>query len=254
VDGDGVAVGGGVTKEEGAEIRGEMVSIGKGGKWISEGRSGVKHGIVGPHWGAFGPFGLFSRAGRVFFAIVWSLFIILLGLVVMAIARRHVDAVCSTARREAFKMGLVGLVTEILVLPVIVLFCVTIIGIPIGLVVMPLLLAVAMLLGYTGVGLAVGERFAGGNGKSAYWSVAMGILFLQAGWIISAIVRLPGGILGSLGWVIAFLGWAVIYIAVTVGLGAVVMTRFGTRPYPRPPETAVVGAPAAPAPPAAPAV
>jgi hypothetical protein len=254
VDGDGVAIGGGVTKEPGAVIRGEMVSIGKGGNWVTEGHGGVKH-VFGPrtHFGPFGPFGIFSRAGRLFIFIVWTLFVILLGLIVVAVARRHVENVCVTAKKETFKMGLIGLLTEVLLVPVIGLFCITIIGIPIGLVVVPMLFTLAMLLGYTGVGLAVGERFTGGNGKSVYWSAAMGILLLQATWIVSAIVRLPGGILGSIGWVIAFLAWAVIYVAVTVGLGAVVMTRFGTRlPHAVAPAPQYIAAPAPP-PPAAPA-
>jgi len=224
-----------VYKDPGAVIRGQMVSIGKGGKWVNgqhvSGRFFHPNGF---------PFGLFTRVGRLFLHIVGTLLIILLALVVAAVARRPVENVCMTAKKEAFKMGLIGLGVEVLVLPVIVLFCITIIGIPIGLVAIPLVLALAVLLGYTGVGLAVGERFAGaGNGKSIYWSIVVGMLILEALKIVSALVRLPGGVLGMMGWVIAFVGWAVIYVAATVGLGAVVMTRFGTRPaapVPPPPQ------------------
>jgi len=226
VDGDGVSIGGGVYKDPGAVIRGQMVSVGKGGKWVNG-----QH-VSGRFFHPTGfPFGLFTRVGRLFLFIVCTLLLILLALVVAAIARRPVENVCMKAKKEAFKMGLVGLAAEVLVLPVIVLFCVTIIGIPIGLVAIPLVLALAMLLGYTGVSLAVGERFAGaGNGKSIYWSLVVGILVLEGLKLVSALVRLPGGVLGMMGWVIAFIGWAVIYVAVTVGLGAVIMTRFGTRP------------------------
>jgi hypothetical protein len=179
--------------------------------------------------------------------------------------------VCLKAKKETFKMGLIGLATELLVLPVIVLFCITIIGIPIGLVAIPLVMALAMLLGYTGIGLAVGERFTGGSnggvsgmvgtsssngvGKSVYWSVVVGLLILQALLVISALVRLPGGVIGMIGWVIAFVGWAVVYVAVTVGLGAVVMTRFGTRsPLAAGPQAAAPfsSGPAAPQPPTPP--
>ncbi|HVP58060.1 MAG TPA: hypothetical protein VMU02_08155, partial [bacterium] len=250
IDGDGVAVGGGVYKDPGAVIRGQMVSIGKGGKWMTN-----EH-VMGrfAHPNRF-PFGVFTRVGRLFLLIVWTLLIILLGLVAVAIARRPVENVCARAKKEAFKMGLIGLLAEILIAPVIVLFCVTIIGIPIGVIAIPLVLALAMLLGYTGVGLAVGDRFAngGGTGRSIYWSIAVGILILQALWIISALVRLPGGILGAIGWVIAFIAWAVIYVAVTVGLGSVIMTRFGTRgPRAAAPAPAGFG-PASPMPPAPPA-
>ena len=226
IDGDGVSIGGGVYKDPGAVIRGQMVSIGKGGRWVN----GQHVSSRFFHPTGF-PFGLFTRVGRLFLFIVWTLLIILLALVVAAIARRPVENVCMKAKKEAFKMGLVGLAAEVLVLPVIVLFCITIIGIPIGVVAIPLVLALAMLLGYTGVSVAVGERFAGaGNGKSIYWSLVVGILILEGLKLVSALVRLPGGFLGMIGWVIAFIGWAVIYVAATVGLGAVIMTRFGTRP------------------------
>jgi hypothetical protein len=212
-----------------------MVSVGRGGKWING-----RH-VQGPNFHPrLFPFGLFSRVGRLFFAIMWTLLLVLLGLIVAAVARGPVENVRLRAKREAFKMGLIGLLAEVLILPVIVLFCMTIIGIPLGVVAIPLLLALAMLLGYTGVGLAVGERFANGSGRSIYWSVAMGIFLLQALAIISAIVRLPGGPIAVFGWVIAFIGWAVIYVAATVGLGAVITTRFGTRvpkPVEQPPVT-----------------
>ena len=165
-------------------------------------------------------------------------------MLVTAVARRHVGNVCVKAKKDAFLTGLIGLGVEVLLIPVIVLFCITIIGIPIGLVVIPLLFALAMLLGYTGVGLAVGERIANGSGKSPYWSVAMGVLLLQALVIISGLVRLPGGPLRVFGWILAFLGWAIIYVAATVGLGSVIMTRFGTRA----PKIEPQGTPQAPAP------
>ncbi|MFH1219084.1 MAG: hypothetical protein V1694_01350 [Candidatus Eisenbacteria bacterium] len=220
VDGDGVAIGGGVTKEPGGVIRGQMVSIGKGGHYLN--------GQWFPHARHF-PYGVFSRTGRLVTLILWTLLLILLALLVTAVARRHVGNVCVKAKKDAFLMGLIGLGVEVLIIPIMILFCITIIGIPIGIVVIPLLFGLALLLGYTGVGLAVGERIANGSGKSPYWSVAMGVLMLQALVLISGLVRLPGGPLRIIGWILAFLGWAVIYVAATVGLGSVIMTRFGTR-------------------------
>lgn len=222
VDGDGVAIGGGVSRETGGEVRGETVSIGKGGDWGGEWVNGryIRHHRF--------PWGFFSRGGRLLVWIVWSVVLILLTLLVMAVARRPVENVCSRARHEAFKMGLIGLAAWLLVGPAIVLFLVTIIGIPIGLVVIPLLFAVALLLGYTGVGLAVGERIGGSAGRSAYLNLALGVLALQGVSIIAGIMRIPGSWLGVLGWIVAVVGWAVIFVASTVGLGAVIMTRFGT--------------------------
>ncbi|MFZ1947333.1 MAG: hypothetical protein WAW06_07275 [bacterium] len=222
VDGDGVAIGGGVSREAGGEVRGETVSIGKGGDWAGEwvnGRYMRHHGF---------PWGFFSRGGRLLIWIVWSAVLVLLALLVLAVARRPVENVCAKARSEAFKMGLIGLAAWLLVGPAIVLFLITIIGIPIGLVVIPLLFALALLLGYTGVGLAVGERIGGSSGRSAYFNLALGIIALQGVTIIAGIMRIPGSWLGIMGWIVGVVGWAVIFVASTVGLGAVIMTKFGT--------------------------
>ena len=220
IDGDGVAVGGGVNKETGAVIRGETVSIG----------GGPASYCLGINKGPFYFGNIFSRAGRLFLRIVWTVLLIVLGLVVVAVVRRQVDNVCVRARKETLKMGLIGLLTEVLVVPVMLLFIVTIIGIPIGLVVIPLVFALALLLGYVGVGVAVGDRFRNGTQRSVYASVAIGILMLEALAIFGGILRLPGGAIGVVGSIIIFIGWAVIYVAATVGLGAVIMSKFGTKP------------------------
>jgi hypothetical protein len=258
IDGDGVAIGGGVTKEAGAVIRGETVSIGKGGNWSGvwkDGRYIAPHRLSRFHpYGPF-PWALFSRTGRLFFWVLWTIVIILLALVVTAVVRRPVENVSSRAKGEAFKMGLIGLLVWVLLFPAMVLLAITIIGIPVA-ILLPMVYILALLMGYTAVGLAVGERFSGGNGKSPYMSVALGILMLQGLSIIAAIIRLPGSWLGAVGFVVAVVGWAVIFVASTVGLGAVVMTRFGTR-RPKPAEVQAgtgMQAPQPPFGPAAPAV
>ena len=68
-----------------------------------------------------------------------------------------------------------------------------------------------------------------GRGRSPYVAVVVGIVMLQALAIIGGILRLPGGAIGALGTIVSIIGWAVIYVAATVGLGAVIMSRFGTK-------------------------
>lgn len=244
IDGDGVAIGGGVHREPGAVIRGESVSVGKGGNWSGywkDDRYIGRNLPYLPHRSPF-PWGLFSRTGRLLMWIIWTLVVVLLAALVTLVARRPVETISIKARREAFKMGLIGLIAWLLLGPVMLLFIVTIIGIPVGLIVIPLLFCIALLVGYTAVGLAVGERFIGGNGKSPYASVMLGIVMLQAINIIAGIVRLPGSWLGVLGWIIAAIGFAVIFVAATVGLGAAIMTRFGTA-KPKPAEGVTFVAP-----------
>jgi hypothetical protein len=231
IDGDAVVVGGGINKEPGAKVRGETVGIGSG-----------------PGFSVGRPFfagNIFSRGGRLFIFIMWTILLIVLGLIIIAVARGAVEKVTVRARKEAFKMGLIGLLAEVLLIPVILLFVITIIGIPIGVIVIPLVFALALLLGYVSVSYAVGARLGNGHGRSIYASMALGLIALQGLAILGGIVGLPGGSMNLVGNIICYIGWAVIYVAGTVGLGAVIMSKFGTAEYK--PKAAVAPAHSGPA-------
>jgi hypothetical protein len=215
VEGDAVSVGGGVEKEEGARVHGETVSVGPGRGFRPE-VPAFSHGV-------------FSRGGRLAIFILWTIMVIILGLIIMAVFRRGVENVCERARKEAFKMGLIGLLAEVLLLPLMLLFIVTIIGIPIGIFVLPLVFALAVLFGYVGVSYAVGSRLGNGHGRSPYLSMTIGVIVLAGLAILGGLIGLPGGSVHIIGRLVGFIGWAVIFVAATVGLGAVIMSRFGTR-------------------------
>ena len=173
--------------------------------------------------------------------MIWTVMVIVLGLIIMAVFRRGVDNVCVRARKEAFKMGLIGLLAEVLLIPAMLLFVVTIIGIPIGLFVLPLVFALAVLFGYIGVSYAVGARLGNGHHRSMFVSMALGVIALQALAILAGIISLPGGSLHVIGKIVGFIGWAVIYVAATVGLGAVIMSKFGTAELAPKPAPAAAG-------------
>ena len=217
IDGDAVSVGGQVTKEPGGIVRGETVSVGSG--------TGYPLGL---HHGPCFSGGIFSRGGRLFGFVMWTIFLVILGLITIAVAKRPVERVCELSRKEAFKMGLIGLLVQVLLLPAMALLFVTVIGIPVAIFVIPLVLAFALLLGYVGVSLATGERIGNGHGRSLYASMIIGLLILQGLVILGSLIGLPGGSLGLVGKPIWVIGCAVIYVASTVGLGAVIMSRFGT--------------------------
>jgi len=238
IDGDAVSVGGQVTKEPGGIIRGETVSVGSG--------TGYPLGL---HGGPCFSSGIFSRSGRLFLLVMWTVILVILGLAVTAVARRPAERVRDLSRKEAFKMGLIGLLVQVLLLPAMALLFVTVIGIPVAIFVVPLVLAFALLLGYVGVSHAIGERIGNGHGRSPYWSVTIGLLILQALWVAGLLIGLPGGGLGLVGTTIKVIGYAVIYVASTVGLGAVIMSKFGTKDM-QPATTVEFQAP--PAPPQAP--
>jgi hypothetical protein len=77
--------------------------------------------------------------------------------------------------------------------------------------------------------------------------MAIGVVALYALVILGHVVGLPGGSFSMVGSVIGFVGWAVVYVAATVGLGAVVMSKFGTKAWEPKPPVAVGAVPAAPA-------
>jgi hypothetical protein len=214
VDGDGVSVGGSVEKESGGVVRGETVSIGFGPGWCK-----------GP--GFF--LGSFFSAGRRFLLLVmWLIILMVLGALLIAVVRRPVDIVSDRVRKEAFFNGLIGLLAWVLVIPVMVLLVVTIVGIPIAILV-PFIFAIMMLLGFIGVSVATGQKFVVTTNGSAYRSMAVGVVLLYGLVILGSLLKFGPGPIHFAGSVIGFIGWAIVFVAVTVGLGAVITSRFGTR-------------------------
>ncbi len=218
IKGDAVAVLGMVTKEPGGMVRGQTVSVGRG--TATRPRFHPLGGVGG---------GIFSRGWQLAGKLAFTVLLIIVGALIIAVAGVGVDRVTDAATKSAFKMGLIGLLAEVIIAAVIAVFAITIIGIPISMLV-ALGALVAFLLGYTGVSVAIGRRWGNHSERSKYVSLMIGVVFLQALTILGGILRLSGGAVGAFGYVASLIGWAVVYVAATVGLGAVVMSRFGTRP------------------------
>jgi hypothetical protein len=213
VDGDGVSVGGSV-ENEGGVIKGETVSVGIGKGWLK-----------GPGFfmGSF-----FSSARRLLVLILWLIILIVLGALLLAVVRRPVDIVSDRVRREAFFNGLIGLLVWVLLIPIIVLLAITVIGIPVAILV-PFIFVIMMLLGFIGVSAAAGQKFVAGENGASYASMAAGVIILYSLVILGALLKLGPGPMHFAGSIIGFIGWAIVFVATTVGLGAVVTSRFGTR-------------------------
>lgn len=212
IEGDGVSVGGSVQKEGGV-IRGETVSVGFG-SWDS-----------GP---GFMMSSFFSAGKRLLLLIMWLIVAMVLGVILIAVVRKPVDIVSDRARKDAFFSGLIGLLVLVLFVPVMVLLVVTIIGIPIA-VLIPFVFAIMMLLGFTGVAIAAGGKFVPVTNGGAYKAMAVGIIILYALMILGALLKMGPGPIHFAGSVIGFIGLAIVLVAVIVGLGAVITSRFGTR-------------------------
>jgi len=176
-----------------------------------------------------------------------NLFVVLLrmllfGLLSLVLAVAAPGALGRVERRVAadpWKCGLVGLMAQLLFVPLLVLtvviLAVSIIGIPLLLLIPFALLALlfALLIGFAGVAGRVGrwvqERF-GLPPQSRVTALVVGLGAIWALSLVGHVVALGGWAVWGLAAIFSAIGFLVEYLAWTVGFGAALLTRFGTRP------------------------
>lgn len=212
VDGDLITIGGSVQREEGAIVRGSQVE-------------GLElEGL--PRFGTFPTRLSFGRGRDVWSSSIFNIFrdifvavaLAALGLLVVLFWPKQTEMVGQAVLAAPLPSGGVGFLTGVVAVVLIVLFAITICLSPVA-----FLLGVAMLVagvfGWIAVGLLVGQRLLEAfkvKGITPLIAVAAGTL------LISSLRAVP-----CLGALIAF-------VVGCVGLGAVVLTRFGTQTYPLP--------------------
>ncbi|MEE8278091.1 MAG: hypothetical protein V3R89_05165 [Thermoanaerobaculia bacterium] len=253
VTGDVAAVGGSVYLEPGAEVVGEVVSVGGHVEGQEEAkvlgeivevpfgpsfRIGGWPKLWGPGWGhrdwEFSPMGL---AWDVVWWVFRSVLLVLLAFLVLLLARTPLERVGRRVTSEPWKAGLVGLVTQILFVPllimVVIILCVSIIGIPL-LILVPFAvvgLILVAFLGYCAVALRLGrvleDRFGWSLGNP-YLVLLLGIALVQIWSLMGDLFDLGWGPLGLIAAMFLIFGVLVKYAVWTVGLGAGLLTRFGT--------------------------
>lgn len=258
VTGDAAAVGGDVVLEAGAEVLGDVVSVGGEVKIDDDAR--VRGQIIEVPFGPNLRFGAWPRAifggghgwrsdddhfelspWGVATGLMWEAFkLIVLGLfacLVMLIAGDPLSRVKRRAMSEPWKSGLVGLLVLILFAPLLVLvtliLVISIIGIPLVLLVPFFVLALMLIafLGYSGVALGIGEflkdRF-GWKMESPYLALLIGVLTIQIWSVIGDLLDVGWGPLWFFAVMFGIFGALVKFFAWTVGLGAAVLSRFGS--------------------------
>jgi hypothetical protein len=187
----------------------------------------------------FGSLG--SRVGRLATTVVRVLMFVLFALIVTAVAQRPVQQIAARIGAEPVRSGLVGLLAEILFVPVLVVtilaLVISIIGIPLLLLV-PfgiVLVGIVMLVGFTGAAHRVGtwtlERF-GRAERNPYLIAAVGIVVIAG---LTLIGRLFALALGGLGAPFYIAGYLLEYLAWTVGFGAAIQTWLQMRRGPAAP-------------------
>jgi hypothetical protein len=241
VTGDAVSVGGTVEREEDVTVRGEIVEVPFGpsfqfgsfpwtGAWSGNRdwhdaedvwRFSPMHAAMGAFW-------------RIFGVVILAL----LACLALLLARGPVARMERRIVAEPWKCGLVGLVAQILFLPllilVVVVLAVSIIGIPLLLLVPFALFALVVVcfMGFVAVAHQLGsllkERF-GWNLDSPFLVVALGVLMIQIWGFIGSLFDVGWGPLWFIAVMFFVFSAVVKYVAWTVGFGAALLTRFGTK-------------------------
>ena len=242
--GDVSVMGGGLDRAPGAQILGSINEMGR------------RRGMFRRGWWFPGVFGSFwSRIGSLAATGLRLALLVLLGIIAVAFGRNPIERIAARSSATMLRSGLIGLLAEILFLPVLILtivvLAVSIVGIPL-LALVPfamLLLILVMLVGFLGLAYQIGQRIAARLvwiGRGPYAAVALGVVAIGALTLVAKIAGLAGGFL--FGAPLTALGYFVEYIAWTIGFGAAILawyetqTRFGPRHHPAPPP------PSAPAP------
>jgi len=233
VEGDVAAIGGQVDKDENAYVRGDLIETTE----LDFSRIPVPLFKAVPPRPDFGQdFG--SRPLNQFFrmmlgfaqGLIVALVISAIGLLVALFLPEHSQTVGSTIRQAAPASFGVGLLTMIVGAAAITVLFVTCCLAPVGLLA-ALALVLATLYGWIVVGYLLGQRMLRAIQKdkeptpAASALVGIFIVTLAQQWL-----TVLGGIpcLGFLFWL---LGAGLWLLVASTGLGAVVLTRFGTQPY-----------------------
>ena len=239
VSGDVVSVGGTIEEEEDVDIGGQRVEVpfGKGFPFWRPG-GGV---IFNPgrwyrsdDWHDFGPMDVAMSAAWEGFALVAF---VLFACLLLLLARRPLERMERKVANEPWKSGLVGLISQILIVPVFIVvllvLVISIIGIPLLLLLPFAILGLLLLafMGFCAVAMRLGrifeERF-GWTLASPYLVLIVGIAAIGIWSVIADLLDFGGGWLWFFVMMFAIFGALVKYVAWTVGFGAAVLTRFGT--------------------------
>ena len=262
-----VVIGGSLELTPTAEVRGDItvvggqVTIAPGARHTGELHHGMARGFPGWAWPTVGWSWIDLGGAARWLSLAGTLTrVALLGLAIALLtlaARGRVTRIGAVARTTPVRAGLIGLATQVLFIPALIVLAivmaVTIVGLPFVAIVIPLAvvtMCAAMLLGFTSLahtlGQAIGRR-AGWATDTAVWAGVLGMAVIVLPTILSRLVGMAPESARAITMVLLVVGTAVEYVAWTIGLGAAVMTGLGkwaVVPPPLPPDV-VADAPSA---------
>lgn len=217
VEGDAISFGGSVRIREGAIVNGEAVSLGgtveSAGQSIAVAGADVTDGVLSAEHAATGLWETVgSWLGETARSAVMHVLLFLIGLLMIGAGRQRLGAMQVTMVRDGLKTAGMGLLGYVAAIGAIVLFTITLIGIPAAIVI-GLAVPVATYIGLAAAASVLGAalpipQF---QGKEVH-QLAAGVAVL----FMASLVPVAGGI--------ATAG------AACLGVGALLRTRFGTVP------------------------
>ena len=227
-------VGASLERAEGAQIDGRISNTAT--SWVIDGSNG--NNPVTPITPAtpavpkvhvnFNPF------GSVLNAFGQAIGLAVLAMLVMLFLAPHADRVAHAVIAQPLTAGGLGLLTLIVAPITLILLTITLILIPVVAVAIVVLFAAAY-FGWIAIGYEIGQRFSTAIHQNWHPAFSAGLGVFALTLVASALTGIP--VLNCVGWLVPFLlGLA--------GLGAVIMTRFGTQSVVAP--AAVAPAPLAP--------
>jgi hypothetical protein len=224
VDGDVASMGGKVNKAEGAKVKGEIknLSLGALDQFIPGAVQGVQPWQEHPR-----------PAHRVFGFVTAVVVIAAIGFLVLLVALffpRHIERISGAVERDFWTAAGAGMLVEIALGPALLLMVVSILGIPLIPIAVLLLLG-AVLMAYAAFGLTVFRKLTHAIDPAHYAAIAaimLGYALLNALYLLASLLRIVPH-LGFLAGLFIAINILVTWFGLTVGLGAVWRTRFGTR-------------------------
>ena len=228
VEGDLVLVGGTLIRDQGARVAGAVSYVAVSEWWR---RIGVFDWRPGLEFGEFGRW--LSLAATLFRLTLLGALMVL----VLLIARAPVARVGRAAAAEPVRAAIVGLAAEVLFLPLLLVgsiaLGITIIGLPLIFVLVPLALLaalVALLLGYTALACRLGEWLEdrlGWRPRSAYLATTLGLLLIIAPTLLARLLGVAPEPLRMAAFAVLITGVIAEFLVWTIGLGATLLTGFG---------------------------
>jgi hypothetical protein len=242
VSGNVVAVFGSVKLTPGASVEGDVVAVGgllDQARGASVGGESVSLGFLPV---SFGTPALPVLMISVFFGWLLSIFV---GWLVTLLIPERMLRVAATASRRGVASFFLGLVSTPLMLFACMLLLITVIGIPIALL-LPLLFALMAWAGQIASTYVLGSRILRrrlGQGR-AMMPILTGTGFVAMFFVAGALLATPPGFPRTVALFFSLLGVLLVFCLTTIGTGAFLLSRLGTRPqdvsYEREPDPSVM--------------